>query len=115
MKLVILESPYAGAITENIKYARECLKHSIHQDEAPIASHLLYTQEGILQDSRLAERNLGFAAGLSWLRVADLQVFYTDRGWSAGMIKALEAGRRWEVAQEFRSLRGPTFVQKPPI
>ena len=49
-KLVYLESPYAGDIEKNIKYARLCMKDSIDRGEYPFASHLLYTQESILDD-----------------------------------------------------------------
>lgn len=50
MKRVILESPYAGDVERNLTYARECVRDSLSRGEAPIASHLLYTQEGILKD-----------------------------------------------------------------
>jgi hypothetical protein len=39
--------------------------------EAPIASHLLYTQPGVLNDGVPAERAHGIEAGLAWLRAAD--------------------------------------------
>jgi len=42
MKKVIIESPYAGNIEQNIKYRlRACLKDSLTRGEAPLASHLL--------------------------------------------------------------------------
>lgn len=44
MRLVILESPYAGNIEKNVAYARACVRDSLSRGEAPIASHLLYTQ-----------------------------------------------------------------------
>lgn len=106
MKLVIIESPYAGDIEANILYARAAMKDSVHRNEAPIASHLLYTQPGILDDLIPEERRLGIQAGLEWRRVAELQVFYTDNGWSTGMLMALqqtiEEGRRFKL----RSLNG---------
>jgi len=86
MKKVIIESPYAGDVEKNIDYARKCVKDSLSRGEAPIASHLLYTQPGILDDN---ERKLGIAAGLEWLEVADIHAFYVDLGWSAGMKAAL--------------------------
>lgn len=82
---VIIESPYAGDIDRNIKYARQCVKDSLNRGESPIASHLLYTQEGILDDS-LPNEKLGIDAGLAWKSVADKHVFYTDYGYSAGMV-----------------------------
>lgn len=115
MKLVVLESPYAGAISENVRYARECMKDSLGQGEAPIASHLLYTQPGILNDGKMEERKKGIQAGLAWHRVADLIVFYTDNGWSAGMVQALDFVREYRKPYIFRSLKGPTFVKAPPL
>lgn len=90
MKLVIIESPYAGDVEMNVEYARECLKHSLMLGEAPIASHLLYTQPGVLDDSVPEQRAMGINAGLAWRRVADKAVFYNDFGYSKGMIAALD-------------------------
>lgn len=94
MRLVIIESPYAGKsseeITQNIQYARMCIRDSLERGEAPIASHLLYTQPGIFCDGVLVERQWGIVAGLAWYRVAEYGVFYTDRGWSKEMLAARE-------------------------
>lgn len=90
MKKVILESPYAGDIKKNIKYARLCVKDSLLRGESPIASHLLYTQKGILNDDIKQERQLGILAGLEWLKVADMHVFYCDLGISKGMQFAMD-------------------------
>lgn len=115
MKLVVLESPYAGAVTDNVRYARECMADSLKRGEAPIASHLLYTQPGILRDGVAEERHKGVKAGLEWHRVAELIIFYTDNGWSAGMVQALDFVRRSKAPYEYRSLRGPTFIKEPPL
>lgn len=88
--LVILESPYAGAVEMNISYARAALRNSLLRGEAPIASHLLYTQLGVLDDDKPEEREMGIARGLAWRKVASYSVFYIDRGWSAGMRSALQ-------------------------
>ena len=40
MKLVIMESPFAGAVQQNVHYARLCLRDCLLRGEAPIASHL---------------------------------------------------------------------------
>jgi hypothetical protein len=90
MRLVIIESPYAGDIEANVAYARACMRDSLNRGEAPIASHLLYTQPGILRDEDPAERQWGIDAGLAWRRVAELAAFYVDRGMSFGMRAALE-------------------------
>ena len=86
MDLVVIESPYAGDVEKNLRYARVCMADSILRGEAPIASHLLYTQ--ILDDKSPHQRKFGIAVGLEWLRVADKHVFYTDHGWSKGMLEA---------------------------
>ena len=52
MRLVIFESPYAGDVEANTEYARRCVRDSLMRGEAPIASHLLYTQPGILHEPR---------------------------------------------------------------
>lgn len=90
MRRVILESPYAGDIQRNVEYARACLRDCLERGEAPIASHLLYTQPGVLRDEVPEEREWGIAAGLAWSDtfVCDAAVFYTDRGWSHGMLAA---------------------------
>jgi hypothetical protein len=104
MTLTIIESPYAGDIEENVRYARECMTHSLSLGEAPIASHLLYTQEGILDDSIPEERALGIAAGLAWRVVAERHAFYEDRGWSRGMLAALEILKKEGKSYEIRKI-----------
>lgn len=104
MRLVILESPYAGDVDSNIAYARECVRDCLQRGEAPIASHLLYTQPGILDDNEPAERAWGIVAGLSWLKHADAAVVYTDRGMSSGMRQGIAAAREAGVPVEYRTL-----------
>lgn len=104
MKRVILESPYAGDVERNLRYARAALKDSLSRGEAPMASHLLYTQVGVLDDTKPEERSLGIEAGLVWGSSAEETVVYTDLGISTGMQygidRAVDGGR--PVA--FRSL-----------
>ena len=88
MELVILESPYAGNVDDNIEYAKRCVQDCLIRNESPIASHLLFTQDGILDDNLQLERKLGIAAGLAWSRVTDYAVFYIDYGYSTGMKNA---------------------------
>jgi hypothetical protein len=104
MKLVILESPFAGDIEKNIEYARACVRDSLLRGEAPIASHLLYTQPGILNDSIPGERQHGIDAGLAWRTVADGTVVYTDRGISKGMEYSIAAAISAGKEVEYRSL-----------
>lgn len=104
MRLVILESPFAGDIEANIEYGRACVRDSLLRGEAPIASHLLYTQPGILDDAVPAERQHGINAGLAWKAVAGASVVYTDRGISKGMQYGIAAAQAVGIPIEFRSI-----------
>lgn len=106
MKLVILESPYAGDVERNTAYARRALHHSLMQGEAPIASHLLYTQPGVLDDDIPEQRDLGIEAGLSWRRVASGSVVYADYGISKGMQYGIDLAKERGLPVEIRYI-GP--------
>lgn len=111
MRLVILESPFAGNVEKNLVYLRRCLRDSLLRGEAPIASHGLYTQEGVLDDMIQDERMLGIEAGLAWLRVADVSAFYIDHGMSEGMLHGCRAAQRAGVPREFRRI-GPNVFNE---
>lgn len=120
MRRVILESPYKGASrwwpvafvqrVLNRRYARACVRDSLMRGEAPIASHLLYTQPGILRDEDRHERQWGIDAGLAWRGVADASVVYVDRGISDGMRYGMDAARAAGLTVEKRSLFSPRVV-----
>lgn len=115
MRRVILESPYAGDIENNIAYAKAALLDSLKRGEAPIASHLLWTQPGILDDGDRYQRRAGISAGLAWLTVADAMVVYTDNGVSVGVAQAIIAARQINLPVEFRSLNGTDNQNSPNI
>jgi hypothetical protein len=104
VKLTVIESPYAGEVDLNIEYARACVADSLMRGEAPIASHLLYTQPGILDDIEPDQRVRGLQAGHCWLRVAQLCALYCDRGISPGMELAANVARQAGVPIEKRFL-----------
>lgn len=108
MRLVILESPYAGKTPEdverNVAYARRCVRDSLMRQESPLASHLLYTQPGILDDTVPAERQHGIDAGLAWRAVAQASVVYVDHGISKGMDYGIAAAKEAGLPVEYRSL-----------
>ena len=104
MRRVVIESPYAGDIEANVAYARRCVRDSLLRGEAPIASHLLYTQPGILRDGVDGERQQGIVAGLVWADVADATVVYTDRGISKGMREGIEDAKNSGRHIEYRTL-----------
>lgn len=104
MRRVIVESPYAGDVEKNVAYARECVRDCLLRGEAPIASHLLYTQPGVLNDDIPSERQHGIDAGLAWRDVAEASIVYVDRGVSKGMAYGIAAARDAGVPVEFRWL-----------
>lgn len=104
MRLVILESPFAGDVEANIEYARACVHDSLSRGEAPIASHLLYTQPGVLDDDDPTERQWGIDAGLAWKAVAHGSVVYTDRGVSKGMEYGIKAALAAGIPVEYRTI-----------
>jgi len=106
MRLVIIESPYAGDVEANTAYARACVRDALLRGESPIASHLIYTQPGVLDDDVAEERQLGIDAGLAWRRVADASVVYTDLGISPGMEYGIAAAKEAGLVVEWRSLYG---------
>src|SRR5215472_11519852 len=102
---VVLESPYGGDVERNKRYARACVRDCLQRGESAIASHLLYTQEGILDDAVPAERMLGIRAGWAWMPVADAVVVYTDLGTSDGMREGIRTAARLGCLIEYRSLK----------
>jgi hypothetical protein len=109
VRLVILESPFAGDKQANIDYARLCVRDSLMRGEAPIASHLLYTQPTILDDSAPEERRMGIAAGLAWVDVADVTVVYTDLGISTGMKHGISDAKTDGRPVEYRTIKNQSI------
>lgn len=93
-----------GDIARNIDYARQCVCDSLKRGEAPLASHLLYTQDGILNDNNPEERRRGIAAGHVWISLADALVVYNDYGISQGMEEAIDYARFRGITVEYRKI-----------
>lgn len=120
MNLVIIESPFKGRANHawwpfslivawldrlaNVRYARRCLRDSLMRCEQPFASHLLYTQRGVLRDDNTYERAQGIAAGFAWGRHARLVAVYLDRGYTPGMIAGIRRARQAGQPVEYRML-----------
>jgi hypothetical protein len=104
MRRVVIESPYAGDVARNVAYARRCVLDCLRRGEAPYASHLFFTQEGLLDDLRPEERQLGIEAGLAWGEGADLVAFYLDLGVSSGMRRGYRAAMARDALVEARHL-----------
>lgn len=107
-KLVIIESPFRAkgwyGRWQNVRYARACLRDSLLRGEAPFASHLLYTQSGVLRDSDELERKLGIESGWDWMKKADLVAVYIDRGISGGMVSGEMLAHILNLPVEYRTL-----------
>lgn len=104
---VLIESPFAGDIPTNIAYARAAARDSLkNYGEAPFLSHLLYTQEGILDDFDPEERQMGIDAGLEWGKEAEKTIVYVDRGISTGMEYGIKRAIADKRPVEFRTLQG---------
>ncbi len=101
---VALESPFAGDIAKNIEYARKCMADCLKRGEAPLASHLLYTQDGILDDDIPEERALGIEAGFVWGEQAEKVVVYQDLGISGGMQLGIDKATVRGIPVEYRNL-----------
>jgi len=80
--------------------------------EAPIASHLLYTQPGVLNDADARERQWGIDAGLEWKEVADATVVYVDRGVSNGMKYGIAAAKRAGLPIIYRTLKKKSLANE---
>ncbi len=104
MRRVVIESPYAGDIPRNVPYARKAMRDCLMRGEAPLASHLLYTQEGILDDNIPEERMQGINAGIEWAETADAIVVYNDYGCTDGMRYAIKKHRAAGRTVQFREI-----------
>ena len=104
MPLVVIESPFAGDVDTNTKFARACMRDSLDRGESPFAMHLLYTQEGILNDNVPEERNRGIEAGLAWGKYASKTVVYTNLGITPGMEKGIQRAKEEGREIEYREL-----------
>ncbi|MBI2105291.1 hypothetical protein HYT56_00465 [Candidatus Woesearchaeota archaeon] len=102
-KFVDIETPYSGnseaEIRKNLLYARACVRDSLMRGETPFASHLFYTQPGILDDDIPQERDMGINAGKNLIEALPdiVTVIYQDLGISRGMqygINRAEQNRR---------------------
>lgn len=112
---VIIESPFAGNKKRSkrlhVDYARRCMKDSLSRGECPFASHLLYTQSGILDDKIKDERQLGMQSGYTWMKSAGIIAVYTDFGISSGMRSAILHAHSLGKRVVYRSLScKPTHI-----
>jgi hypothetical protein len=83
MRLVVVESPFAGRLEVNRSYLIACLRDCYARSESPFASHAIGPLA--LRDEDPHEREVGIQAGFAWRSRADATVVYEDFGLSRGM------------------------------
>lgn len=76
MRVVFVATPFAGAIAENVRYARACMLDSLSRDEAPCVPQLLYPQ--VLGGD--AHQRTKMRAGVSVLKRCEALAVYCDHG-----------------------------------
>lgn len=105
---VLIESPLAAPTAEGVvrnkKFARACMRDCLTRGEAPYASHLLFAQEGLINDDVPEERAIGIHAGLVWGTAAAKTVVYTDLGISPGMDRGILRAKADKREIEYREL-----------
>jgi len=105
MKSVVIESPFAGDVELNLRYVRAAMHDCIvNHNEAPYASHALYTQEGVLDDDIPKERTLGIEAGFVYRDLTSKTVVYADLGVSKGMKYGIKHAEESGHPIEYRTL-----------
>ncbi len=85
--ITIVESPFSAptreGIVRNVSYAYLAARDCMVRNEAPLLSHLLYTQ--MLDDENPEDRAFGIDAGLLVGQIANRTALYVDLGVSRGM------------------------------
>jgi hypothetical protein len=98
MAVVMLETPYSGDIDRNVRYLSACsISCSVLYDELVYASHAAMTQHPRAQKVFVSDydpkwdtltRDRAIEMSQRMRAKCDTTVFYTDLGWSRGMLDA---------------------------
>ncbi len=109
-RFVDVETPYMANNEEqqrmHLLYARACVRDSLMRGETPFASHLFFTQPGILDDNLSNERQMGIEAGKKLIEAIPgiVTVVYQDLGISKGMLYGIERAVTNRRGVEYRNL-----------
>jgi hypothetical protein len=114
-RIVIIESPYAGAnpvaFRRNIAYLHAAIQDCLGRGEVPYASHGFFP--GALDDNNPEQRKQGIEAGFKMaealLAYGAFRALYTDRGVSRGMNEGIAHSDRIGMLYIPRSL-GPKWA-----
>jgi hypothetical protein len=107
--LIIVESPFRGKDRferrANLAYAARCCYYVYEQGHVPFASHLFFPE--FLDEDDPKERAAGIEGGYYLWSVADQVWFFTSRGWSTGMDRALVKAKIEEKPHRMLDLPQP--------
>lgn len=99
MKRITIESPYAGDVVANERFAKAVCAYAVHEGHAPYASHLFFTQ--FLNDLVPADRKTGIESGFEWGRNGNEVWFCLEEGrhetLSMGMVKGLAHYKEYDL------------------
>ncbi len=110
VRFVDVETPYGvdneESLRRNLLYARACVRDCLLRGEIPFASHLFYTQPGILDDNIPNERDMGINAGKELIEALPdiVTVVYQDLGISKGMQYGIDRASKNRRNIEYRTL-----------
>lgn len=115
VQVVLLESPFSGNIQRNVAYTQRAMADSRQRNEAPIITHLLWTQHHEKADHFVSDYdpkytlpNLGRESALEQLKAIRRRVhkvvFLVDYGYSNGMKHGLEHCKKEGIPYEERKL-----------
>lgn len=110
MEIVYVCSPYRGTkeeVKNNAALARRVSRKAVLEGKAVICPHLMYP--AFLRDEDPAERELGLAAGLKLLEMAD-EVWVVDGKISSGMSR--EIARAGELGIPTRCVVDPLAAEE---
>jgi len=120
----MLESPYSGDIDRNIRYLGLIMAESgVVYGECAYASHAYMTQHPRKKDYfvsdydakwNLLDRDQAIARSQAMRHRADVTVFYTDLGWSKGMLAAKSYCQEQNLAFVERKLDIPRLAKSFP-
>ncbi|HLD98374.1 MAG TPA: hypothetical protein VI815_03540 [Candidatus Nanoarchaeia archaeon] len=117
VKFVDVETPYMGSneneVRRNLLYARACVRDCLLRGETPFASHLFFTQPGILDDNIQTEREMGIEAGKVLIESLPniVTVVYQNLGISNGMQYGIDRATKNGRTVEYRTLEN-TWEEK---
>lgn len=102
----ILVTPFMAEDPSNAskmnRYAIRATKDSLNKNEAPLASHLFFSE--VLNVKNPIERDIGLHSQLMWMRSAKLVAVYSDFGITPAMQTVINAATQLSKKIEYRTI-----------